>query len=276
MKDNVEVLRLRVLLCMLELTAEDSSVTRIAQILGEQKYTISRGMTALEEKGLVTRKGRELQLTKKGRELARRCAERMEVTINHLTYEGVGVENAKRDAHYWAIYNSEETMDILRTFSEQYRVKQELREKHCFNGSVLCKSLKDGQYRFPFVVYREQIKNGSNLSMANNGFEHPCTLVVRNGIGTIVLRAREMRGQSMKDGIQMLGRVKNLRYMVLGEYIRAENCGNMISIPADSLNFVNIGAGVGQILHGSVCLKMECTCGPLHMPESTAILTILI
>lgn len=38
----------------------------------------------------------------------------------------------------------------------------------------------------------------------------------------------------------------------------------------------NRGSGVDQILHGSVCLKMKCSVGLMHMPESTAIFTVLI
>ena len=45
---------------------------------------------------------------------------------------------------------------------------------------------------------------------------------------------------------------------------------------AGSLYFLNIGSGMGQILHGSVCLRMQCSVGTNHMPESTAIFTIMI
>ena len=38
----------------------------------------------------------------------------------------------------------------------------------------------------------------------------------------------------------------------------------------------NRGSGVDQILHGSVCLKMKYSVGLMHIPESTAIFTVLI
>lgn len=57
-----------------------------------------------------------------------------------------------------------------------------------FTGSTLCKMLGNGIYRFPFPVYRETAKYGNNISMANNGFEHPCVLSVRNGVGMLQLK----------------------------------------------------------------------------------------
>ena len=167
-------------------------------------------------------------------------------------------------------------MKVFRAAEERYRVKYEMRDQAHFSGAALCKKLKDGQYSFPFIIYREKEKNGSNLSMANAGFEHPCALSVKNGVGTLLLRVKPMRAISAKDGQMMQGSVKNLQYLYSDKFIRAESKGNLISIPADSLHFVNIGSDVGQILHGSDCLKMACSVGVPHMPEATAIFTILI
>ena len=60
-------------------------------------------------------------------------------------------------------------------------MKYELRGQKQFSGAALCKKLKDGCYSLPFLIFREHIKNGSNLSMANEGFEHPCSLYVKDG-----------------------------------------------------------------------------------------------
>ena len=37
-----------------------------------------------------------------------------------------------------------------------------------------------------------------------------------------------------------------------------------------------MGKGRDTLLHGSVCLKMQCSVGDMHMPESTAIFTMFI
>lgn len=275
MQDSQDILRVRVLLCFLKDHA--CTVTSIARTLGEEKYTISRMLISMEKAGLIDRKEkRGPKLTESGKQKAAYYEERIAVIINHLLYEGLDTENARKDAFNWALYTSEEAMNTIRATEERYRVKYELRDRKNFSGAMFCRKLRNGSYRFPFLIYREHVQQGSNLSMANEGFEHPCTLYVENGAGMIQLRAVPLTARSAADGTFMRGKVKSVKYFESGSYVEAEASGNLISFPASALKFVNVGDGVGQILHGSVCLKMECTAGTLHMPESRAIFTILI
>jgi len=277
MPDTPDILRLRVLLCFLKLPAEDCTVTGISRTLNVKKYKISRTLISLEKDGYIDREDvRNPILTPMGYQEAMRYSDRIDVTLNHLLYEGVDIENARRDAFYWALYCSEKTMDAVRATEQHYRVKYELRNFKQFSGKALCKKFHDGCYHFPFLIYREHVKNGNNLSMANEGFEHPCTLCIENGIGIIQLRAQSVSAKSKLNGKLMWGKVNSLKYFNAGRYISAEVNGNVLSFPAESLHFVNMGTGVGQILHGSVCLKVESSAGVMHMPESTAIFTILI
>ena len=112
--------------------------------------------------------------------------------------------------------------------------------------------------------------------MANEGFEHPCTLYVKDGVGTVRLRSVSLSAKSRLSGNLISGTVKNIRYFDSGRFVSAESNGGIFSFPADALQFVGVGSGVGQILHGSLCLQMECSAGPIHMPASEAIFTILI
>lgn len=277
MEDDVKIFRLRVLLCFLRSDSADCTVTGISRTLGEEKYAVSRAMAALEKDGYIDREDiRSPIVTEKGYRAAARYAQRLEIALNHLLYEGVDMESAKKDAFVWALYCTDSTMDAVRATEERYRVKYELREQKQFTGAALCKRLKDGSYEFPFLIFREHIKNGSNLSMANEGFYHPCTLSVKNGVGAVQLRAVSISAKSQFSGALMSGKVKSVRYFDAGRYIRAESNGQIFSFPADVLRFVNVGSGTGQILHGSVCLQMECSVGPIHMPESNAIFTMLI
>ncbi len=277
MPDSQDILRLRVLLCFLKDNSKDNTVTGISRILNEEKYKVSRMMIALEKEGMLNRSdARHPVLTENGRKEAVRYSERLEITLNHLLYEGVDSENAMSDAFYWTLYSSDKTIETVRAAEERCRVKYELREQRQFGGGELCKRMRNGTYQFPFLIYRERVKNGSNISMANEGFEHPCILNVKDGIGTIQLRAVEVRGKSAISGKWMRGKVQNLKYFDNGSFVSVEKNADIISFPASVLKFNNIGMGAGQILHGSVCLKMECTAGILHMPESTAIFTMLI
>lgn len=277
MSESADLLRLRVLLCFLRSAPENCNVTGISRTLREEKYTISRVLSHLEKDGLVDRSDkRRPALTIMGKALAERYAERSEIAINHLLYEGVDMENAMRDANYWALYCSDKLMEIVRASDERSRVKHELKNEKNFSGALLCKKLKDGAYQFPFLINREQVKNNTNLSMANEGFAHPCTLLVNGGVGWVQLQALPISAKSATSGELMQGRVHMVEYFDAGRYVSAALNGNVISFPAEALNFVNIGEGVGQVLHGSVAMKMKCSVGTSHMPESRAIFTILI
>lgn len=277
MANEPDVLKLRILLCFLQTEPNSCTVTGLARTLNEEKYTISRMLTSMERDGWVDRSdSRRPFLTEKGRTAAKRYSERISITLNHLLYEGVDMENARRDAFYWALHCSDKTMEAIRESEERYRVKYELREQKHFGGSVLCRRMRDGSYSLPFLIYREQVKDGNNISMANEGFVHPCTLVIRNGEGFIQMRAVSVSANSGLTGRRMRGKIKSLRYFDNGAFSSAEQNGDIFLFPAAALNFVNIGSGTGQILHGSVCLKMICSVGVVHMPESTAIFTMLV
>ena len=276
MLETPDVLRLRVLLCFLN-KDKSCTVTGVSRTLKESKQNISRAMMALEKEGLLDRSNpRKPMLTERGNIIGIQYSERIEISLDHLLYEGVDIENAKRDAFYWALYCSDATMNAVKATEEQYRVKYELRNQKSFNGKQLCKLLKNGSYPFPFLIYKEQAKNGSNISMANEGFEHPCTLYVENGDGWIQLRAQNVSAKSVSNGELLRGKAQSMQYFDSGQFIDAEINGNVFSFPAEALNFLNMGNGVGQILHGCCCVRLRSSVGLVHMPESTAIFTILI
>ncbi len=277
MQETPEALKFRIMMCLLVSSPSGCTVTGISRTLKEKKYTITRFMSRMEQEGLVDRSNvRAPVLTEKGRAQAERYRERVSLAQNHLLYEGVDMEHAKEDACLWALYCSDALMDVIRASDERYRIKQELRDKKTFGGSVFCKKLKDGSYTFPFIIYREHVKDNDNISMANNGFEHPCTLYVEKGQGVIQLRVLPMSQKSVVNGKLLDGRISKLEYLDSGRFVSAEIHGDMISFPASALTFVNMGTGADQILHGSVCLRIQCSCGGSHVPEPKALFTILI
>ena len=277
MSNSADILRLRVLLCFLKSDAEDCTVTGIAKTLNVEKYAVSRALSALEKDDCINRDDiRNPIITEKGYRTAVYYSERLETTLNHLLYEGVDLESAKQDAFNWALYCSDETMDVIRATEERYRIKYELRDQKEFSGSAICKKLKDGCYKFPFLICREHVKNGNNLSMANEGFEHPCVLCVEKGVGVIRLRAKPINAKSPHNGKKISAQAIGVKYFDSGRYISAESNGQVFSFPADALQFVNVGSGVGQILYGSVGIQIECSSEKNCMPKSSAIFTILI
>lgn len=275
MKNKAEELKMRVMFCFLE--NPDSTVTGISRTLNEPKQTISRMLMALEKEGLINRENnRHPKLTSDGEYWANLYNKRMNINLHYLMYNGVNIEDAREDAMYFALHSSDATMRMIAKTTEILRIKSEPSMKRKFSGDWLCNNLSDGIYNFPFIIYKEIAKNGNNISMANRGFVHPCTITVKNGVGIVQLQAVAMSEKSSLNGETMTGKVKNMRYFSYGEYIQAETIGDLITFPATALEFVTDGTGSEKILHGSVGVNMECSVGPEHMAEATAIFTVII
>lgn len=277
MIEGLTLLQLRIMICFYHAGAEGCTNSSLSRTLGLEKYTLSRACGELERMGLLDRSNvRKPQLTEKGSEAAAFYAERMETAISHLCYEGVDVAAAKQDAYYWALYNSEETMRVIRETEVMYRIKNELKDRKSFSGAQMCRIMPDGSYKVPFLVCRNHIQDGEVLSMGNAGFEGPCTMTVKNGIGTLQFHIVRINAVSPRDGIRMPGKVRRLRYQNYGDYNVAEMTGDVITIPASALRFINVGADHSRILYGSVPILLESTVGTDIMPESEAILTVLV
>ena len=278
MPESLEILKMRALICFLNEDPALCTVTGLADILGEGKQKISRLLMSLEKEGLLDRSDlRRPRLTQAGREQAAYYEKRTNIVLNHLLYEGLDLDDAEHDAYAWARFSSERGMEIIKSSEQRYRAKYELRRQKEFGGEELCRHLADGEYSFPFLIYRETVRGGTNLSMAHEGFRHPCVLRVAEGRGQIVLQPVDLSAKSPLTERKMNGRVRKLTILQPdGVFMRAEEDGENLAFSADVLHFLNIGEGMGQILHGSVCMRMQCSVGTMHMPESTAIFTIMI
>ena len=277
MPESLEILKMRVLICFLNENARICTVTGLATMFGEGKQKMHRIFATLEKEGLLNRSNpRSPVLTELGREKAHYYENRINIVLNHLLYEGLDMDNAEHDAYAWALFSSDKGMEIIKSSEQRYRAKYELRKREQFDGTELCKHLHDGEYRLPFLIYKEHMTDGNNLSMSNSGFEHPCILTVTNGEGTIQLRPKEIWARSQMTGQEMIGRVRMLMYWDGMTFKNAETVNGMLTFPASTPSFLNIGSGMEQILHGSVCLKMQCSVGTNHMPEATAIFAAML
>ena len=78
-------------------------------------------------------------------------------------------------------------MDRLAEQESRMHIKEIFAGRRDCHGGDICNYLSDGSYYFPFIIYREQIKNHNNLSMANRGFENPCEVIVKDHEGLVYL-----------------------------------------------------------------------------------------
>jgi len=256
---------------------DNVTVTGLSRTLGEEKYTISRLLSSLEEEGLVDRSNnRHPKLTEQGLEVAERYAERVHTMENYLLFKGVSGENALPDALRMALHLSDQSADIFRKEEAMEAVKYEFRDRRKFSGSEFFPKLPDGEYRLSFIIYREKANAVTNVSMVNEGFEHPAILSVTDGVGTIRLHATTLNARSAKTGAAMKGKVKSLKYFDSGDFIDAEQKDDTISFPAESFSFHNLRPGFSPLLHGTLPIRITANIGTMYMPESIAFFSVFL
>lgn len=116
----------------------------------------------------------------------------------------------------------------------------------------------------------------TNVSMVNEGFEHPGILSVTDGVGTIRLHATTLNARSAKTGAAMKGKVKSLKYFDSGDFIDAERKDDIISFPAESFSFYNLRPGFSPLLHGTLPIRITANIGTMYMPESIAFFSVFL
>ncbi|SDB02809.1 MarR family transcriptional regulator [Eubacterium oxidoreducens] len=277
MSAEYDVLQLRILLWFLNSPPEECNVTALSKGLNREKYQISRMMQQLEKEGLVNREDpRHPYLTPEGKAKGEYYKERMDLTVSHLVYEGVDLEHARTDAYYWALYNSDETMQVIRAMDEKCRVKTYFRDREKFSGAELAKEIQSGIWQLQFIINREYGKAGRTVSMSNKAFEHPCVMAVVDGVGTVQLHSVPIRAFSPLSNSLLEGKAKNVKYFQDGMFHQAEFGSDVVVIPLEAFSFYSNGKGNNQVIYGSLMLKFQASVGKVHMPESKAILTLVL
>ena len=278
MPETLTPFQIQLLLYYLEAEPKKRTVTDSARILGTTKWAVTRALDALEKQDVVERQeNRKTVLTASGKKLAEKCRGQMKILEQYMQYQDIPPAQIKENAlRALSAGFSDEFMDRLAEQEGRMRLKEIFAGRRDFHGGDICNYLKDGSYYFPFIIYREQIKNHNNLSMANKGFENPCELIVKDHEGIIYLAVKTVSAESMSSGKKMEGRVNKMQYLYDGEFRDGGIDGRYVYFPVTALNFIAMGKGRDTLLHGSVCLKMQCSVGDMHMPESTAIFTMFI
>ena len=278
MSEELTRFQIQLLLYFLEAEPKKRTVTDAARYFGKTKVSVTRTLDSLEKLGIVERtQARKTVLSHYGTKLAQKFQQQYQIAERYMQYLDLTPLQAKNNALSALLAGfSEEYLNRMQEQEERMYIKEVFAGRQNFSGQELCDYLKDGSYFFPFVIYREHIKNGNNISMGNRGFEHPCELIVKDHIGTIYLTIKTVSAPSALTGQLMDGRIKSLSYQLNGKLVNAEQEGRYYCFPAKALQFISMGSGRDIVLHGSVCMQMQCSVGIIHMPESLAIFTMFI
>ena len=252
----------------------------LSETLNLAKYEISKKLSLLAEEDMIYRtENKDVVLTEKGKAYSSAFARRIDLVVSHLGYEGMDYENAMLNSLEIAMHCNEAYFEKFeKPMTEIIRIKELFADKQSFSGAELARCMNMGSYSFPFVLYRERVKNHDNLSMANKGFENPCEMVIDKDGGSVVLRIKEMMEHSGMTGKLLAGHVLGIEYFDGRDYRLAKEGGQFAAIPLSAFEFRNISSRdrFNNMLLGSVELKVRCTVGIIHMPESKCILSVFM
>ena len=217
-KENLTPFQIQLLLYYLTAEPSKRTVTDSARILGTTKWAVTRALDALEKQDVVERQeNRKTVLTVSGKKLAEKCRDQMKILAQSMQYQDIPPAQIKENAlRALSAGFSDEFMERLAEQEGRMRLKEIFAGHRDFHGGDICNYLKDGSYYFPFIIYREQIKNHNNLSMANRGYENPCELIVKDHEGLVYLAVKTVSAESMSSGKKMEGRVNKMQYLYDG------------------------------------------------------------
>lgn len=275
MPEGISELKVRILMCLLGMMGRSSSVTHLASILNVTKSAISRSVSWCEKYGMVERvEQRKIYLTIYGRQIAEEYGRRLEMSRDWLVLEGVPSQTAEADAMKLSMEASEETVMVIEKTVRHRRIKQRIGNQLQFSGRIFCEALDDGTYPIAFIFYRCGCKDGCTVSpsMANKGFDHPGQLIIKNKSGVIVLKAKPLEHVSKKGPLIISGILQTMKYQDGGQLKDAGKQGDNFYFPASILEFLNVDSS--NFLQGSTILKVTCSAGQIHMPESKTIFTM--
>jgi Mn-dependent DtxR family transcriptional regulator len=250
-----------------------SSVTQLSNVIGVAKSTVSRAVSKCIEIGVIERyAGKYIMLTDEGvrigEELERRCRE---VKLWLESMSGVpGV--TQDDVLQGALSLPDSTVRIIERNARMRNLHRRVGDRAVLSGKDFCAALGDGKYPVSIMCYRaDAARNRKMPSMANDGIENDGELVIKNNSGTLRFRARPVEHISSLGGMPIKGKLATLKYREGPEYKDAQKRGDTYCFPASAMNFVCVS---GRVMQGDVVLKMACSAGTKHMPESESVMEV--
>lgn len=263
--------KLAYLLFLYKQKETNCTVTRLAEEFGVSKSTFSRVLNIFYHENLIIQKGKGI-LSTKGEKLAKNYFKDIaEIKLWLKNISNLSDEEAYQEALTLVLVLSNKTRYNL--ISDLYKKKlfEKIDKIKSISGDMLTVNLEDGKYQFAFTIYK---LNKLEISMANDGFVHPGILEINNGKGNLILFPKEIEHESLLGNIILKGQVESLKCMLDQEFISSQNIKNSYIIPIDRLKFHYCKEE--RILQTSIKIKVRANVGIIHMPESCAVLNIIL
>lgn len=264
--------KLSYLLFLESIQDEQYTITYMARKLGITKSTLSKVLSVFYQEGLLLEKGKPY-LSDNGFKVLEQWKKEISKITDWLCTNGQLPHNvAKQEAITLAIHMSSEVKKEIISHYEVSHFFDMLQNVKLIYGDMLPAYLNDGEYPFAFTIYKDSLSKGLEISMANDAFIHPGILKIEKGQAYLVLHALEIQKESLMKRLVLKGSLEKLWYLKNSEFIEADVYQDEFRIPISYMSFqYNYSE---RLLQGHIKLKMMASVGILHMPESTAILSI--
>ena len=256
------------------------SVTRIAEQMGVNRVTVTRNLSVYQARGFLDSSNR---LTQIGKEWMTTYTQYQERLVSWLIHNGIREETAKADAFEILNRCSDEVVSLLCKGGHMCKECEQYPRPtpanwFGVNGRDAVEELKkyfpDGSYQVYFAIYKEQSQgNLLEFSMAADGFEPWAELEIAGNSGSLRLKRRKMRQQSM-TGQWYSGMLASLRYENDAFFCEAEIRDDIVRIPLSAFRVVY--EKEGRTVRGMARVLMTCTAGERAMPESAGLLEFKI
>lgn len=240
MKYNKAIVKVRILECFEKLSEENMNVTTISNILGLEKYIISRVLIEMEEDGLILRKDRRApKLTTFGKECAKKYCKRVSSLTNFFVFQGE-YKSMQDDIELIAQGISDE--GFRRIAGNHITMLKNPISDMWFKGYSLPKYISEGIFEIYTVMVMEYDKPILLKSY----------LKIHKNKGNILLEKYDKNDEKIE---------------YKSEYEKwsvALNKGKFIDFPIDNINFVNIYSiktliGINEFKIGSKYYKATFT-----------------
>jgi DNA-binding MarR family transcriptional regulator len=249
------------------------SVTQLSEMVGVAKSTVSRAISRCVELGLIRRyAGKHIMLTDEGerigKDLEHRCRE---VRLWLESMSGIAAVTDD-DVLQGALSLPGSTVRIIERNARIQNLHRRVGDRAVLSGKEFCAALGDGRYPVSIMCYRTGTGRNRKLpSMANDGIENDGELVIKNSSGMLHFKARPVEHVSTLGGTPIKGKLATLKYSDGPEYKAAQKKGDFYCFPAKAMNFVCVS---GRVTQGDIVLKMACSAGTEHMPESESVMEV--
>ena len=193
--------KLSYLLYLYRTQSNNDTLTNAAGKLGVTKSTLSKVLTVFYQEGIMEEKGKTI-LSKQGLDLAREWQKDI-LRITEWLSDQVQTSfcHAQEEAIKLALHMSPEMKKQLICQHTMSHFLNTIDDVKMIYGDMLLSHLDDGDYPFAFTIYKDEIHNNLEISMANEGFVHPGILRIQNGQGNLILQNYDIERETLKGKI---------------------------------------------------------------------------